>query len=51
MKFMSDELFDGRQLRIFTLMDNLTRESLAIEVNGDIGARKDIRTTDADREI
>ena len=32
MDFMSDELFDGRRIRILTLVDNHTRESLAIHV-------------------
>ena len=32
MDFMSDELFDGRQLRLLTIVDHFTRESLAIEV-------------------
>jgi len=29
---MSDELFDGRRIRVLTLVDNHTRESLAIHV-------------------
>lgn len=32
MDFMSDHLFDGRQFRIFTLIDTFTRECLALEV-------------------
>jgi putative transposase len=32
MDFMSDELFDGRRIRVLTLVDNYTRESLAIHV-------------------
>ena len=32
MDFMSDELFDGRRIRVLTIVDNFTRESLAIEV-------------------
>ena len=32
MDFMSDELFDGRRIRILTLVDNHTRESLAFHV-------------------
>lgn len=32
MDFMSDELFDGRRVRLLTLVDNHTRESLAIHV-------------------
>ena len=30
---MSDSLYDGRRFRILTLVDNMTRESLTIEVN------------------
>ena len=29
---MSDELFDGRRIRLLTIVDNHTRESLAIDV-------------------
>ena len=32
MDFMSDELFDGRKMRLLTIVDHFTRESLAIEV-------------------
>ena len=32
MDFMSDELFDGRRIRLLTIVDNFTRESLAIKV-------------------
>jgi putative transposase len=32
MDFMSDELFDGRRIRVLTLVDNHARESLAIQV-------------------
>ncbi len=32
MDFMSDELFDGRQIRLLTIVDHFTRESFAIEV-------------------
>ena len=32
MDFMTDELYDGRRIKILTLVDNFTRESLAIEV-------------------
>lgn len=30
MDFVSDQLFDGRKLRIFAIVDNHTRESLAL---------------------
>jgi len=33
MDFMSDQLFDGRRIRLLTIVDNHTRESLAIYVN------------------
>jgi putative transposase len=32
MDFMSDQLADGHRVRIFTLVDNFSRESLALEV-------------------
>ncbi len=32
MDFMSDQLFSGARIRLLTLVDNFTRESLAIEV-------------------
>jgi putative transposase len=32
MDFMSDQLFDGRRIRVLTLVDNFSRESLALEV-------------------
>jgi putative transposase len=32
MDFMSDELFDGRRIRLLTIVDNHTRESLAIHI-------------------
>lgn len=31
MDFMSDELFDGRRIRVLTIVDHFSRESLAIE--------------------
>lgn len=33
MDFMSDSLYDGRRLRVLTIVDNTTRESPAIEVS------------------
>jgi putative transposase len=33
MDFMSDELYDGRRIRLLTIVDNHTRESLAIHVS------------------
>ena len=39
MDFMSDELFDGRRIRLLTIVDNFTRESLAIKVAACIGGQ------------
>jgi putative transposase len=39
MDFMSDRLYDGRRFRILTLVDNMTRESLALEVNRSFSGR------------
>ena len=36
MDLMSDELFDGRRIRLLTIVDNFTRESLAIKVAASI---------------
>ena len=36
MDFMSDELFDGRRIRLLTIVDNFTRESLVIRVAASI---------------
>jgi len=37
---MSDELFNGQRIRLFTLVDNFTRESLAIKVDRSIGGQR-----------
>ncbi len=37
MDFVSDALYDGRRLRALTVVDNHTRECLAIEVDQGIG--------------
>ena len=37
MDFMSDELYDGQRIRLLTLVDNFTRESLAIKVDNHLG--------------
>jgi putative transposase len=37
MDFMSDALYDGQKIKILTLVDNYTRESLAIEVAWRLG--------------
>lgn len=39
MDFMSDELFDGRRIRLLTIVDNFTRESLAIKVAASISGQ------------
>jgi len=40
MDFMSDELCDGQRIRLLTLVDNFTRESLAIEVDFHLGGHR-----------
>ncbi len=40
MDFVSDALFDGRRLRALTVIDNFTRESLAIEVEQGITGQR-----------
>ncbi len=37
MDFMSDELFDGRRIRVSTMLDHFSRESPAILVDGSLG--------------
>jgi putative transposase len=39
MDFMSDELYNGQRIRLLTLVDNFTRESLAIEVDSHLGGQ------------
>jgi len=43
MDFMSDALYNGRKIRLLTLIDEYTRESLAIEVDTSING---VRVTD-----
>jgi len=40
MDFMSDELYNGQRIRLLTLVDNYTRESLAIEVDDRLGGHR-----------
>jgi putative transposase len=40
MDFMSDELYNGQRIRLLTLVDNYTRESLAIEADNHIGGQR-----------
>ena len=44
MDFMTDELFDGRRIRILTIVDHFSRESLAIVVDGSLGGRRVVET-------
>ena len=40
MDFMSDELYNKQRIKLLTLVDNFTRESLAIEVDERIGGHR-----------
>lgn len=40
MDFMSDELYNGQRIRLFTLVDNYTGESPAIEVDNRLGGHR-----------
>ena len=40
MDFMSDELYNGQRIRLLTLVDNYTRESLAIEVDQHLSGQR-----------
>jgi putative transposase len=40
MDFMSDELYNGQRIRLLTLVDNFTRESLTIEVDNHLGGHR-----------
>jgi putative transposase len=40
MDFMSDELYNGQRIRLLTLVDNFTRESMAIEVDLHLGGQR-----------
>ena len=44
MDFVSDALFDGRRLRALTIVDNYTREALAIEVGQSLKGEDVVRT-------
>ena len=44
MDFMSDALYDGQRFRLLTLVDNFTRESLAIEVAWCLGGHGVVAT-------
>ena len=47
MDFVSDALFDGRRLRALTVVDNYTRESLAIEVGQSLKGEDVVRVLGA----
>ncbi len=38
MDFMSDQLGDGRRIRVLTIVDHYTRESMAMEVGQSMGS-------------
>ena len=40
MDLMADELYNGQRIRLLTLVDNFTRESLAIEVDVHLGGHR-----------
>lgn len=44
MDFMSDSLSDGRKFRLLTIVDNLTRECVVIEVDSSITGERVVRT-------
>ena len=44
MDFMSDELFDGRRIRVLTIVDHFSRESLAILVDRSLGGHRVVET-------
>ena len=44
MDFMSDALYDGQKIKLLTLVDNFTRESLAIEVAWRLGGHGVVAT-------
>lgn len=47
MDFVSDALFDGRRIRALTLVDNFTREALAIIVDGGIRGEHVVEAVEA----
>jgi putative transposase len=47
MDFVSDALGDGRKFRALTIVDNLTRESPAIEVDTSLPGERVVRVLDA----
>jgi putative transposase len=47
MDFLADQLFSGRRFRIFTLVENFSRESLAIHAGLRLTGDDVVRTVDA----
>lgn len=47
MDFVMDQLFDGRRLRALTVVDNFSRECLAIEVGQSLRGEDVVRTLSA----
>jgi putative transposase len=47
MDFVSDALFDGRRIRALTLVDNYTREALAIVVDSGIRGEHVVEAVEA----
>lgn len=46
MDFMADQLFDGRKFRLLTLVDDFSRESLAIEADQHLTAERVVEVLD-----
>ena len=46
MDFMAGELFDGRRIRLLTIVDHFTRESLAIVVCQRLGGHEVVKALD-----
>ncbi len=46
MDFVMDQLYDGRRLRALTVVDNYTRECLAIEIGQNLRGEDVVRTLD-----
>lgn len=51
MDFVSDQLFDGKRIRLFALMDAYTRESLCIEVDTSLPGKRVARALDRMRDL
>ena len=51
MDFMSDTLFDGRSIRVFNVIDNLSREAVAMTVDFSLPASRVIRSLDEAIEV